>query len=79
MDKVTFSRTNVWHVHNVYSRLMFFEYTQSDSNIVIFSFNRKKKLNVVGSPYWMAPEVLRHDQYNETVSRPGMDDCSQLH
>ncbi|XP_028404538.1 vascular endothelial growth factor receptor 3-like [Dendronephthya gigantea] len=29
--------------------------------------SRKKKLNVVGSPYWMAPEVLRNDQYNETV------------
>jgi serine/threonine protein kinase len=33
-----------------------------------FLFNRNKKLKVVGSPYWMAPEVLRHDQYNETVS-----------
>ena len=38
---------------------------------IYFPFKRKKKLKVVGSPYWMAPEVLRHDQYNETVSRMG--------
>lgn len=37
-----------------------------------FLFARKKKLHVVGSPYWMAPEVLRNDQYNETVSYSSM-------
>ena len=26
-----------------------------------------EKLAVVGSPYWMAPEVLRDEPYNETV------------
>ena len=34
-----------------------------------------EKLAVVGSPFWMAPEVLRDEPYNEKVSlgtpRPG--------
>lgn len=29
-----------------------------------------EKLAVVGSPFWMAPEVLRDEPYNEKVS-PG--------
>lgn len=28
-----------------------------------------EKLSVVGSPFWMAPEVLRDEPYNEKVSR----------
>lgn len=27
----------------------------------------REKLSVVGSPYWMAPEVLRDEVYNEKV------------
>lgn len=27
----------------------------------------REKLSVVGSPYWMAPEVLRDEGYNEKV------------
>lgn len=27
-----------------------------------------EKLAVVGSPFWMAPEVLRDEPYNEKVS-----------
>lgn len=27
----------------------------------------EEKLTVVGSPFWMAPEVLRDERYNEKV------------
>lgn len=27
----------------------------------------REKLSVVGSPFWMAPEVLRDELYNEKV------------
>lgn len=32
----------------------------------VFSFEGEK-LSVVGSPFWMAPEVLRDEPYNEKV------------
>lgn len=34
---------------------------------VLYSAEREK-LSVVGSPYWMAPEVLRDEVYNEKVT-----------
>lgn len=30
----------------------------------------REKLSVVGSPFWMAPEVLRDELYNEKVEYP---------
>lgn len=29
--------------------------------------SQKQPLSIVGSPYWMAPEVLRGEQYDEKV------------
>ena len=35
-----------------------------------------EKLTVVGSPFWMAPEVLRDELYNEKVKSPTLINIS---
>lgn len=37
--------------------------------VTVFSAEGEK-LSVVGSPFWMAPEVLRDEAYNEKVKSP---------
>jgi serine/threonine protein kinase len=44
----------------------------SDTHVIIADFGYGKEAlgldnTTVGSPYWMAPEVLLHEQYNKTV------------
>ena len=33
--------------------------------------SREIQLSIVGSPYWMAPECIQAQPYNEIVSSPG--------
>jgi serine/threonine protein kinase len=38
------------------------------TSLILFHSMGSEKLAVVGSPFWMAPEVLRDEPYNEKVS-----------
>ncbi len=44
----------------------------------MFSFEGEK-LSVVGSPFWMAPEVLRDEPYNEKVRSSVAVDIRHYH
>ena len=54
-----------------------YPYTHLSVCVFVYSADGEK-LAVVGSPFWMAPEVLRDEPYNEKVSlSAGHDSVSE--
>lgn len=45
----------------------YFVYSFVNSFVSFLCSTEGAKLSVVGSPFWMAPEVLRDEPYNEKV------------
>lgn len=54
-------------LYYIYFNLLFTLFLYIFFYISYSDATQKQPLSIVGSPYWMAPEVLRGEQYDEKV------------